>query len=92
MHIHDKVMHDLLCSSLREFHFGRVESDVIEVFNYQLCVALHNIPHQLRENGCIDINTCLEINNLDPSSKEGEWGDWVNAALTTLSQKTEYPK
>lgn len=91
MHIHDQVMHDLLCNTLRETHFGRVPSDEIDRFNYQLGVALHNIPHYLRETGNIPLEVCLELNALDPSAKKGEWGEWVKVALLTLGQDTRYP-
>lgn len=91
MHIHDAVMHDLLCSTLREAFFGRVDSNVVETFNYQLGAALHNIPHYLRETGTIPLSVCLELNSLDPSAKEGEWGEWVSSAIAKLGQSIEYP-
>ncbi|ELP5899896.1 hypothetical protein QTV49_001813 [Vibrio vulnificus] len=91
MHIHDKVMHDLICNTLRERNLGKVVGGQNEAFSYRIGAALHNIPHYLRETGSIPLEVCLEINALDPSAKEGEWGEWVRVALSTLGQDTRYP-
>lgn len=90
MHIHDKVMHDLICMTLRE-PYGKIGCEGSETFNYQVGVALHNIPHYLRETGGIPLEVCLALNAIDSSAKSGEWGEWVRSALLTLGQNTPYP-
>lgn len=90
MHHNDQVLHDLLCDTLRETHFES-QSKMPKDFNYRLGVALHNLPHDLRESGSMPLETCLAINELDPTAKQGEWGQWVTRALTTLNQDTKYP-
>lgn len=91
MNIHDKVIHDLICNTLRENNITKLVGDELKTFNYKLGVALHNIPHYLRETGNIPIHVCLELNEIDPSAKDGEWGEWVRIALSTLGQDTKYP-
>lgn len=89
MHSHDQLMHDLICNTLRETNFNKIED--VNLFNYKLGVAIHNIPNYLREDGKLPLNVCLELNELDPSAKEGEWGEWVKIALATINQELDFP-
>lgn len=85
-------MHDLICNTLRDINFNRRDSDSIESCVYEVAVALHNLPHELRTTGRIPLATCLSLNELDESSKENEWGIWVQTALATLNQELKHPK
>lgn len=83
----DKALHDLLCSTLRDGHIRSMRLNELQQYNYNLGVALHNIPEHLRKLGELPLTCLYEVNKLDPTGSDLSWGDWCIQFSTTIGQE-----
>lgn len=59
---------------------------------YRVGVVLHNLPFHLITNDKLTSYQLMEINAIDPSAIDGEWGCWVKEICSYFDQIVpEYP-
>ncbi|MDK9790027.1 hypothetical protein [Vibrio sp. D431a] len=93
MHIHDEIMHDLVCILLR--HPNNHQSTIAQATQYKFDVAeaIAEVPHHLRTAGELPLDVCLKLDRLDPDPKadDNDWGKMVKVVLILLKQELEFP-
>jgi hypothetical protein len=82
--VESKAFESLICNVLRGPHiFNMCEND-LKKYIYEAGVALHNIPHNIDKGIPLFTDQIIGISQLDPSSNDTYWGDWVNELVPVL--------
>ena len=80
---HDKAMHDLIFSATNGDHIESMSHIELREYIKSIGLIIQKLPSELRVNGEPSILTLLKINEFDPSSYNGNWGNiCLNIAKT----------
>lgn len=82
-----QALHDLICRVLRGGHVNNLDGSALKGYIYSAGVALHNLPLAIAQNADITVFEFQQINRLDPSAKDGEWGDWCKIIAAEFQQE-----
>jgi hypothetical protein len=81
---HDKVIHDLLYAMTNSEYIDSMGHVQLKKYIKSMGLVTQTIPSELRVNGELSILTLLKINQLDPSSLNGSWGNMCHNIAKTL--------
>jgi hypothetical protein len=63
---------------------GDFDNKELASYIHDAGVALHNIPLNIAKGHPLYVEQLYQINKLDPSSKNNEWGSWVKSLVPHL--------